>query len=176
RYLEVFIFSPIQLKIMKIHAFYLVTIAVLSLSINGCKNSSKAKEETRATMERKTLSLQNIDQSIKPGNDFYEYANGKWLDTATILPTESRAGARLEMDFKTKANVKNILEEASSSKSTAGTVEQRVGDLYASGMDSAAIDQRGYEPVKPILRQIDAIKDAAGVMHFVAEQWTSYNS
>ncbi|MGB3076919.1 MAG: M13 family metallopeptidase, partial [Chitinophagales bacterium] len=125
--------------------------------------------------ERKTLSLQNIDTAIKPGDDFFLYANGNWYDTATILPTESRAGARLEMDYKTKANIKSILEEAAASNSTKGSVEQKVGDFYASGMDTAAIDQLGYQPVKPYLDQIEALQNAQDVMKFAASQWTLYH-
>jgi len=60
--------------------------------------------------QHKTLSLQYIDSSVKPGDDLYMYANGKWYDTATIPVTESRAGARIEMVYTTRANIKNILE------------------------------------------------------------------
>jgi putative endopeptidase len=175
-YHKVFIFMPNQIKPMKKHSFSLVAIALISLCINGCTTSTKSKEGQQATAERKTLSLQNIDSSIKPGDDFYVYANGKWLDTATILPTEFRSGARLEMDFKTKANIKNLLEEAASSNKANGTIEQRVGDLYASGMDTVTINNLGYQPVKPLLQKIDSITDAKGVMRFVADQWTNYNA
>jgi putative endopeptidase len=60
---------------------------------------------------------------------------------ATILPTESRAGARIEMDYTTRAHIKSILEEASSANNTKGSIEQKVGDLFASGMDTATIEK-----------------------------------
>lgn len=157
---------------MKSCALFLLAIAAFSFMITGCKNSTKPAEKTA---ERKTLSLQNIDASVKPGDDFFQYANGKWLDTATILPTESRAGARLEMDFKTKANIKNILEEAAASNSAKGSVEQKVGDLYASGMDTAAIEKLGYKPVQPFLHQLDSIQNTKQLLQFVASQYTVYN-
>src|SRR3954451_14319203 len=91
--------------------------------------------------QHKTLSLQYIDSSIKPGDDFYMYANGKWYDTATIPTTESRAGARIEMDYTTRANIKSILEEVAAAQSAQGTIEQKVGDLFASGMDTVAIEK-----------------------------------
>jgi putative endopeptidase len=65
-----------------------------AIYLNSCNTSNADKN----TAERKTLSLQFIDSSVKPGDNFYLFANGKWLDTAKILPTESRAGARIEMD------------------------------------------------------------------------------
>jgi len=150
----------------------LLSVSLIFLGIYSCKSPATSEEKT---VERKTLSLQNIDHSVKPGDNFFLYANGKWLDTASILPTESRAGARLEMDFKTKANVKSILEETASSNSSAGSIEQKVGDLYASGMDTATIEKLGYQPLLPYLKKIDSIKNAGEVMQFVAEQWTLYH-
>ena len=157
---------------MRTSGFSILVIALFSLWIADCRNSATSDKKAE---QRKTLSLQNIDSSIKPGDNFYLYANGKWSDTATILPTESRAGARLEMDYKTKANIKSILEEAASSNSAKGSMEQKVGDLYASGMDSITIDKLGYQPVTPFLWQIDSIKNAKDVMKFVAAQWTFYH-
>ncbi|MEP6514291.1 MAG: M13 family metallopeptidase N-terminal domain-containing protein, partial [Parafilimonas sp.] len=152
--------------------FPILALVYFSLSLCSCNTSTSKNEKAE---ERKTLSLQFIDSSVKPGDNFFLFANGKWYDTATILPTESRAGARLEMDYKTKANIKSILEEASSANNTTGSIEQKVGDLYASGMDSSTIEKLGYEPVKPFLKQLDLLKDTRGVMQFVAEQWT-YNN
>ncbi len=91
---------------------YLATAAILLAGMYSCNPGAPAeKMETR-----KTLSLQNIDSAVKPGDNFYMFANGKWYDTATILPTESRAGARLEMDFITKDHIKSILQEAAASR------------------------------------------------------------
>ena len=125
---------------------------------------------------RKTLSLQNIDSAVKPGDNFYLFANGKWYDTATILPTESRAGARLEMDFITKDHIKSILQEAAAADSPKGTIEQKVGDFFASGMDTSAIEKAGLNPLKPYLQQIDSIRDISSLMQFAATQTTYGNN
>jgi putative endopeptidase len=122
--------------------------------------------------ERKTLSLQNIDSAIKPGDDFYMFANGKWYDTATILPTEYRAGARLEMDFITKDHIKSVLQEAAAADTPKGSIEQKVGDFFASGMDTAAIDKAGLNPIKTFLQQIDSVRDVSSLMEFAATQTT----
>ncbi|MEO6168571.1 MAG: M13 family metallopeptidase [Chitinophagales bacterium] len=150
----------------------ILAMAIAALVVFGCKQSSAPEEKTT---ERKSLSLQNIDSAIKPGDDFFMYANGNWYDTATILSTESRAGARMEMDFKTKANIKGILEEVAASNAPKGTVEQKVGDFYTSGMDTAAIEQLGYQPVQPFLKQIDSIENTKDLLKFVAGQWMMYN-
>ncbi len=129
-----------------------------------------------STTATKTLTLANIDSSVKPGDNFFLFANGKWFDTAKIPPTESRIGSSLEMYNRMKAHIKEILEEVSKGTNTAGSIEQKVGDFYVSGMDSAAIEKRGYEPVKPYLQKITELKDAKGVLQFVAEQAPYNNS
>ena len=141
-------------------------IASAILSIYSCKNA------VETTIAARGLSTQNIDSSVKPGDNFFLFANGKWYDTATILPTESRAGSRLDMDDVAKAHIKSILEEVAAAKNNPGTIEQQVGDLFASGMDTATIEKLGYEPIKPELQKIDAIKDTKGIVQFVADEYT----
>ncbi len=151
-----------------------IPLALLTAAfIFSCNSNTK---DTVESTKRKSLSLVNIDSSVKPGDNFFLFANGKWFDTATILPTESRAGASLEMYTITKLHVKNILDSLSKASNAAGSIEQKVGDFYASGMDSAAIEKAGYDPVKPYLVQIDAIKDSKGVMDFTAQQTSLLHS
>ena len=142
----------------------LICVCVVT-ALAACKGPSTPEQPTR-----KTLSLQYIDSAIRPQDDFYRYANGKWLDTAAIPPTEYGAGARWEMSDSTKAHIHLILENAASANAAAGSITQQVGDLYTAGMDTAAIDKRGYEPVKPYLAAIDSIKDVKGILSYVAAQ------
>lgn len=144
-------------------------IIAAALSIFSCKNTIETVTPARG------LSMQNIDSAIKPGDNFFLFANGKWYDTATILPTESRAGARLEMDYIAKAHIKNILEETAAAKNTGGSIEQQVGDLFAAGMDTATIEKLGFEPIKSGLFKIDSIKDIKGILEFAAGQYTVGN-
>jgi len=112
----------------------------------------------------------NMDSSVKPGDNFYAFVNGKWLKTAEIPATETGIGSFLDVYNRTKEHLKIILEDAAKSGAAEGTIEQKVGDFYASGMDSATIEKLGYDPVKPYLQQIDAIKTPKEVMQFVASQ------
>lgn len=149
--------------------FFFPMLACLLACVYSCNNAGQKPP-------RKTLSLQFIDSSVKPGDNFYVFANGKWLDTATVPASENHSGARIEMDYKTRANIKNILESVSAANNKNGSIEQKVGDMYAAGMDTAAIEKAGYDPVKPLLQQITELKDVKGMMKFVAEQWTYYIS
>ncbi|MFN3378849.1 MAG: M13 family metallopeptidase [Runella zeae] len=114
------------------------------------------------------LDLSGMDLSVSPREDFFLYANGGWLKKAEIPASETAWGSFNILRDNNSKNLKGILEEAATSKAPAGSVKQRVGDLFASGMDTVAIEKRGYEPIKPILAEIDKIKDYKGLLRYSA--------
>jgi putative endopeptidase len=132
-------------------------------------NSCKVKSDQTT---QKFLDPTSIDSSVKPGDDFFTYANGGWIKKTVIPPTDNQAGGFYNLYKETQQKLKGLMEDLAKQNNTAGSIEQQVGDIYASGMDSATIEKRGYDPVKPTLAKIDAIKDAKGVMLFVADQQT----
>jgi putative endopeptidase len=142
----------------------LVTALVL---IESCKLKSD-----QAT--QKFLDPTNIDSSIKPGDDFFTYANGAWIKRTVIPATDNQAGGFYDLYKATQQKLKDMMEELGKENHKTGSIEQQVGDLYASGMDSATVEKRGYEPVKPLLAKIDGIKNAKGIMQFVAEEQTVF--
>src|SRR5690606_39257550 len=95
------------------------------------------------------LDRANMDENVKPGDDFFTYANGTWLKNNPVPPKETRWGSFLQLrDFNINA-VKNILEKAAADKNAPpGSVTRRVGDFYAAGMDSIAIEKAGYTPIQ----------------------------
>ncbi len=150
----------------------ILTVVSLSLSLAMFSCST----ETGSVPKKEYLEIADIDSSVKPGDDFYLYANGSWLKTSEIPATESSIGSFLNIYNRTKTNIKSILDSVSAAKNDAGSIEQKVGDFYASGLDSTTIEKLGYEPVKGYLAQIDSITDINGVLRFVAQQTTSENS
>lgn len=110
-----------------------------------------------------------MDSSVKPGDDFFRFVNGKWLDTVRIPETESGIGSFDDLYYRTRDRLHELLDSISRKQQEAGSIEQKVGDFYASGLDSVIIEERGYEPAKPYLQKIDAIKNAEGVMAFANE-------
>ncbi|MCW3120462.1 MAG: putative metalloendopeptidase [Chitinophagaceae bacterium] len=117
-----------------------------------------------------------MDTSIKPGENFFLFVNGKWAKTAVIPPTESRIGSALDLYNRTKANLHLIVDSLSGGQFPEGSVEQKAGDFYASAMDSANIEKLGYDPVKPYLQQIDAIKDTKGLLQYIEVQQGNNNN
>lgn len=117
-----------------------------------------------------------MDLSKSPADNFYQFVNGKWLDTAHIPPTESGIGSFLDLRNKTRQNLRTLLDEAAKSNAKPGSIEQKVGDFYASGMDTATIEKLGYDPIKPILKKISDLKNAKDVMEFIAKAQTEMSS
>jgi len=118
----------------------------------------------------KRVVLTGIDASKKPGDDFFSYANGIWYDTARIPASQTGVGSYSFMNYPQRIRLQGILDSISASQNPAGSIEEKVGDFYASGMDTVAINKRGYEPIKPLLARIDAVTDVASLLKLVAEE------
>src|SRR5512140_3909495 len=93
------------------------------------------------------LDTHDIDRSIKPGDDFYRYANGGWLGKTALPSGQSSYDNRAMMAEKTSQRVRDLIQDASIAHSAKGTTVQKVGDYYASFMDEQGIEARGLKPL-----------------------------
>lgn len=116
----------------------------------------------------KFLDPASVDSTVKPGDNFYLYVNGKWIKNHKIPVSQSGIGGFTDLYYATLDTLHKILDSLSKSKVVPGTIAQKVGDFYASGMDTDAINRRGFKPLKPWLAKISAIRDAAGVVNYIA--------
>jgi len=140
-----------------------------ALGIIAASYSSFAQEAPK-----KLIDPANMDLTVKPGDNFYEYANGIWMKNNPVPAKETRWGSFNELrDFNINA-VKSIVEDAAADKSApAGSVKKRVGDFYAAAMDSLTIEKLGYTPIKADLAKISKIKDLQGIIDQVVYMRTS---
>ena len=117
------------------------------------------------------INIANIDPSVKPCEDFFHFASGNWLKNNPIPAAESRWGSFNELADHNNATLRGILNEAArnSAKAPKGSNAQKVGDFYASAMDSAAIDAAGLTYLQPHLNRIAAIKDLGEMQRFLAD-------
>src|SRR5688572_3400089 len=113
------------------------------------------------------VDLAQMDKSVRPGDDFYRYVNGKWLDTTEIPPDKSYYGTVITVVEKTEADLHAIVDELAAGKHAPGSVDQKVADLYSSWMDQSGIEARGLEPIKPYLARIAAARDKADLMKLI---------
>lgn len=107
----------------------------------------------------------NLDRTCKPCDDFYQFAVGGWLKANPIPPEYAEWGSFIILDEKNLQALHGILEAAAMNSSAApGSNEQKIGDFYASCMDSKAIDAQGLQPIAAELASIDSIHDTAGLL------------
>ncbi len=118
--------------------------------------------------KRKGLDLSGMDLAVSPREDFFLYANGAWLKSTEIPASETGWGSFNILRDENNKHIHGILEAAAKSKAAKGSIEQRVGDFYASGMDTLAIEKRGYEPIKATLAAIDKIKNYKDLLAYSA--------
>lgn len=113
--------------------------------------------------EAPPIDRSNFDTKIRPGDDFYRFANGSWLDQTPIPPEYSQWGSFQELLNRNYTVLHAILEESAKSvaegKAPVGSVEQLVGQFYAGGMDEAEINANGAKPLDPEFELIDKIGD-----------------
>jgi putative endopeptidase len=121
------------------------------------------------------VDVAGIDSAIKPGDNFFRYVNGFWYDTAKIADDQSGVGSYMFLNIPQKRLLQNILDSVSKSKNANGSIEQKVGDFYASGLDTVTINQRGYEPIQPALKHIEAITDVPSLIRFVTTELMAGN-
>jgi len=101
-----------------------------------------------------------IDSSVNPGVDFFDYANGAWLEKNPIPDTESAWGIGNEVQDEIYTKLRTISEQAAAAKASPGSDQQKVGDFWAMAMDSATADRLGATPLQPELQQIAAVQNA----------------
>src|ERR1700712_3813907 len=118
--------------------FLFSSIAVVAL-LSACNNGNNAAAGTD-TARKQFIETANMDSSVRPGDNFYLFVNGKWIQHAEIPGTQTSAGSFTDLYNRTKDNLKTLLEDAAKSNASKGDNEQLVGDFYASGMDSATIE------------------------------------
>ena len=94
-----------------------------------------------------------MDKSVKPGDDFYDYANGAWAKRTPIPADRSNYGAFSTLEDLSRERTRGILEAAQKDPAS------KIGAAYASYMDAAAVDKKGMAPIQPWLNEIKAVKD-----------------
>lgn len=106
------------------------------------------------------LDVANMDLTVKPGTDFFSYANGNWVKNTVIPEDKSRYGSFDILQEENNAILKSIFESAVAKKrKPKGSNWQKVSDFYASGMDEAQIESKGLQPINEDLLQIESIEN-----------------
>jgi len=132
----------------------LATIGVLAFAPPGDKKP-------------KYIDKSNMDMSVKPGDNFYLYANGNWVKNNPVPGSKTRWGSFDALREESSKRLHDLLTEASAKTGTSPAF-QKIGDFYASGMDTVNIDALGAQPIKADFQRIDAITDINGFLSELA--------
>jgi putative endopeptidase len=138
-------------------SFRLALAFVLIASSFSFSQSSSAKPAAG-------FSIDNIDKSIDPCVDFYQYACGNWIKRTEIPPDRSAWQSFGELDERNLEIERGILEKAETGGASRNAIDQKIGDLYGSCMDEKSVDAKGMTPINQELQHIAAIKDRAELM------------
>ena len=121
--------------------------------------TATAIAQTPATDPDSGLNLQDLDKTANPCVDFYQYACGGWMATHPIPADRPMWGSFVELQQRNQEILRGILEKYEADNPKRTPVEQKIGDFYYACMDEKAIDAKGYDPIKPALARIDALKE-----------------
>lgn len=111
-----------------------------------------------------------MSPEIRPGDDFYAYANGEWEARTEIPSDRARYGVFDQLSMEAEEQVQLLIEEAAATEAEPGSNEQLIGDLYRAWMNTDAIESAGAAPLAPILERIAALDDLDAVIHYMGER------
>jgi putative endopeptidase len=142
----------------------LLILIVASLNFLSCNKKEVELSDPLVT---------NRDTLVNPADDFFKYANGGWFKNNPIPSTEQSNGIFRTIADTINNQIKQICEKSAQDKSAeVGSNKQKIGDFYASGMDSIAINKAGISPLKSEFAKIDAIKDIPSLLTSIAHLHT----
>ena len=160
---------------MNTRMLLLPAIVALSLGVVACSEdpapeaSSSDTPDTALASAKPELGdfgvdLSHQDPNTKPGDDFFRFANGKWLDEFELPADRSNYGSFSVLGDRSDERVNTIIEELSAAEPAADTIEQKISDYYLSYMNTEVLDERGIGPLREKLAQLSAIDSRAALI------------
>ncbi|QGX39174.1 M13 family metallopeptidase [Permianibacter aggregans] len=142
----------------------LTALAAAVLAACNSENATQQDTTPAATEQvQKTLlsgiEFSNIDKAVRAQDDLYRHVNGHWLEHTVIPADKSNYGSFTKLADDAEVQLRAIIEESAKANAEAGSERQKVGDFYNSFMNTELLEQRGMEPIKPHLAEVDALKD-----------------
>jgi putative endopeptidase len=140
-----------------------IIVGILTLALlSAC--AGKVKNNTEIVKKYPAIDIQNIDTTIKPGDDFFTYANGNWLKNNPIPADKNSRSSFDELIEENRRDIREIIMEAAATKDVQpGSNTEKIGTFYNSGMDSVSLEKVGLTPLKMFFDKIESIHNIADV-------------
>lgn len=144
-------------------------LLVLNLGIiTACGTKNNSSNSVSTDSKYSTIKKEYMSKTVKPQDDFFLFANGKWVASNPVPPSESRWGSFNELDKTNKIKLTTILEEAKKAEGAKGSQNQILGDYYSSFLDMATRDKIGISPIEKELEIIRSINNKNQIIPIVA--------
>ena len=127
----------------------LLTIATMAIIATGCQHRAGLSSGIHAD---------NLDTSVNPVDDFYQFACGGWMQNHPLDAEHSRYGAFDVLAEENQKQLRTIIDSVSAATNEAGSIADKIATLYNMGMDSVTLQQQGAEPIKPYMNEIAALR------------------
>jgi putative endopeptidase len=127
----------------------LITIVFTGMAIISCNNSKQGMG----------IRLENLDTTVAPGDDFFQYATGGWNAAHPLTDEYARFGSFDQLAEENRKQLKDLIDNIVASDNEFGTNAQKIADLYKLVLDTARRDNEGLAPLKPWIDKIEAVRE-----------------
>ena len=141
-------------------------LAMFALAaLTGCEGKKEAEVSTNG------IDLANLDTTAVRGDDFYQYACGGWMKNHPLSDEYARFGSFDQLSENNREQIKGLITELASKEQAAGSVAQKVADVYKLAMDSDRLNKEGFAPAKTDFDEVTMIKDKSEVIPMMTKMF-----
>ncbi|MFV0543841.1 MAG: M13 family metallopeptidase [Marinicella pacifica] len=144
--------------------------AAVCLPLMACQTNQTKQTDVQNTENsvQSGITLDHMDKSIRPQDDFYRHVNGHWLETFEIPADKSNYGSFTKLGDESREDVKEIILDVSSHDNPPGSTEQKIADIYASWMDTDRLELLGMQPLADEIARINALESKSDLSAYMA--------
>jgi putative endopeptidase len=131
--------------------------------------SCNSNDKTATSIEKPDILAANLDSTVSPGADFFDYANGGWIKRNPIPADQSSWSIGHLVIEENLKRLREISEKAASVNAAKGSNDQKIGDFWSMAMDSTKIEADGLKPIQPLLDKLNAVSDVKSLISTVVD-------